>query len=636
MAVRPSRQLLTAVTLLVLGGAASLKLWAAETPTFHRDIAPILFSYCAPCHHSGGSGPFPLLTYADAKRHGREIAAVTQRRYMPPWLPEPGFGEFEDERRLTDAQIRTIGRWAASGAPEGPQSAARPAPSFQSDWQLGPPDLIVTAAKPFPVPAEGPDVFWNFVLSPGLSDTRYVQAIEIRPGNARAVHHANLLIDRSRLARLREKSSGGGFPGMDVALESETFDPDSHFLFWKPGGTPWKESPGMAWRLDPGNDLVLNVHLKPVGKTEPVQPSIGFYFTRDRPSKYPMLLQLEHDGALDIPAGDPDFLVTDELRLPVDLDVVAVYPHAHYLGKLLEGFATLPDGERRWLIRIPDWDLNWQAVYRLKAPLFLPKGTVISMRFHYDNSAAAPRNPNSPPKRVRGGNQATDEMAHLWLQVLPRGGDQRPALQEAIMERRLEKYPADFLAHFNLGALYLGRTETAGALDHLSAALRVEPEQPTALNTYGAALEAAGRLGEAAAQFRHALRVRPGDTTALYNLAGTLAAQGQLEEAAASYRQVVAAAPDDQPARDRLIQVLRESGDRAASEGRLPAATQSYRELVALAPRDPDLRNNLGILLARAGDFAGAMAEFEAALQIDPAHASARRNLEVARKKVQH
>ena len=139
-----------------------------------------------------------------------------------------------------------------------------------------------------------------------------------------------------------------------------------------------------------------------------------------------MLLQLEHDGALDIPAGVADFPVSDDFVVPMDMDVLAVYPHAHYLGHLLEGYATLPGGTRKWLIRIPDWDPNWQAVYRYKEPVFLPKGTVISMRYHYDNSAANPRNPNQPPQRVRGGNQATDEMAHLWLQVLPRGARGSP------------------------------------------------------------------------------------------------------------------------------------------------------------------------------------------------------------------
>lgn len=648
MAVRPTRDLLKnalpwgrmlscstvrAARLLLL--VSFIPALAAEAPAFHRDIAPILHAYCAGCHRPGGPGPFALLTYEDARRHAHGIAAVTQRRYMPPWLPEAGFGEFEGERRLTGAQIQTIGEWVRAGAPEGP-GTSRP-PVFPSGWQLGEPDVVLTAARAISVPPDGPDVFWNFILSPGLRETRYVEAVEIRPGNSRSVHHANLLIDRSRSAGRREKTAGEGFPGMDVTLEAGAFDPDSHFLFWKPGGTPWREPPGMAWRLDPGNDLVLNVHLHPTGKPESVQPSVGLYFTHEAPSKFPMLIQLENDGALDIPPGERDFLVTDDFRLPMDVDVLAVYPHAHYLGRLLEGFATPPGGKRRWLIRIPGWDLNWQAVYRLRTPLFLPKGTVISMRFHYDNSSDSPRNPNSPPKRVRGGNQSTDEMAHLWLQVLPRGaGDQRIVLQEALMRHRLEKYPADFLAHFNLGALYLRRNDTAFALDHLRAALLAEPEQPAALNTYGAALELSGKPEEAAAQFRRVLHIRPDDTDARYNLAGALVEQDRLEEAAAELRQIVSRLPEDRAARQRLAEIVKQLGDRAAAEGRLPAAIASYHELVALDPGDADLHCNYGTLLARSGDLASAIGEFESALKLNPSHEVARRNLALARQKMSH
>ncbi len=608
---------------------------AASTPAYHRDIAPLLHTYCSGCHRPGGPGPFALLSYADARRHAHEIAAVTRRRYMPPWLPEPGFGEFEGDGRLSEAQIDTIESWVRAGMPEGPGSSTPPA--FLSGWQLGTPDLVLTAARPLAVPADGADVFWNFVLSTGLRERRYVEAIEIRPGGSRVVHHANVLIDRSGSSRRRESARGAGFPGMDITLESETFDPDSHFLFWKPGGSPWKEPPGMAWQLDPGNDLVLNVHLHPTGKPESVQPSVGLYFTRKTPTKFPMLIQLEHDGALDIPAGDRDFLVSDDFRLPIDCDVLAVYPHAHYLGKLLEGYATLPDGRRQWLIRIPDWDLNWQAVYRLRRPLFLPRGTVISMRFHYDNSASAPRNPNSPPRRVRGGNQSTDEMAHLWLQVLPRGeGDLRPVLQEALMRHRLEESPADFVAHFNLGALYLARRDTAAALQHLRAALAVEPDQPAALNTFGAALELSGRPEEAAAQFRRVLAILPEDASARYNLAGVLADQGRLEEAAGELRSVVEGNPADRAARERLIEILKESGGRAAEQGRIPEALASFRELVALDSGDAELHNNFGVALARSGDTTAAIGQFETALKLKPALEAARRNLEIARRKVAH
>ncbi len=398
----------------------------AETIFFYKHIAPIVNQYCAPCHRPGEPGPFRLLTYADVRKRGAQIVAVTGRRYMPPWLPESGHGEFQEERRLTDDQIRTIAEWVRQGAPAGSPQDAPPPPHFVPGWQLGQPDLVLEASTAFQLPAGGPDEYWNFVLPLKLAATRWVKAIEIRPGAARAVHHANVLIDHSHSARMQEKTPGAGFPGMDLNIESDTFDPDSHFLFWKPGGTPWVEPDGMAWRADPGTDLVLNVHMQPTGKPELVQPSIGLYFTDQPGTEFPMLLQLEHDGALDIPAGAADFPVGDDFVVPMDMDVLAVYPHAHYLGHVLEGYATLPGGNRQWLVRIPDWDPNWQAVYRYKVPVFLPKGAIVSMRYRYDNSSANPRNPHQPPQRVRGSNQATDEMAHLWLQVLPRGGAGSP------------------------------------------------------------------------------------------------------------------------------------------------------------------------------------------------------------------
>jgi tetratricopeptide (TPR) repeat protein len=483
------------------------------------------------------------------------------------------------------------------------------------------------------VPAEGSDVFWNFVLTPPIKETRYVKAIEIRPGNASSVHHGNMPVDRSRFTRRRERNPGDGIPGMDLVIPTDTFDPDSHFLFWKPGGTPWIEPEGLAWRLDPGNDLVLNFHFKITGKAEFVQPSVGLYFSKEAQTKFPMLIQLEHDGALDIPPGERDFLVSDDFRLPADADVLAVYPHAHYLGHVLEGFATLPDGTRRWLVRIPNWDLNWQAVYRYRRPVFLPKGTVISMRFHYDNSAGNPRNPANPPKRVTGGDRSTDEMGHLWLQVLPGGGDQRVVLQEALMRRRLEKYPGDFSANFNLGALLLGRKETSAAIALLKDAVRAEPQEPVALNTLGAALESADRPDEALEQFRNALCIEPGFNNARYNMANTLAAQGKFEEAADGFRKVLADSSEDAAARSHLIAVLMQLGESADSEGRLTAAAGNFREVVALDPGNVEARNNLGVIMARSGEMEGAIEQFEAAVKADPSNSAARANLERARKK---
>jgi len=604
----------------------------AESITFYKQIAPIVYHSCAPCHRPGEPGPFSLLTYTDVSKRGRQIVSVIKRRYMPPWLPEAGYGEFEDERRLTDEQIRTIEDWVRAGAPAGSPADAPPLPKFVPGWQLGKPDMVIEAPAPYHLRADGPDQYWNFVLPLDVPAARWVKAIEIRPGNVRAVHHANVLIDRSRSARMQEKTPGAGFPGMDLSIESDTFDPDSHFLFWKPGGTPWVEPDGMAWRADPGTDLVLNVHMQTTGKPELVQPSIGLYFTDHPGTKYPMLVQLEHDSALDIPAGDADFQVSDDFVVPMDLDVLGVYPHAHYLGHLLEGYATLPDGTRRWLIRIPDWDVNWQAVYRYKEPVFLPKGTVVSMRYHYDNSAANPRNPNQPPQRVRGGNQATDEMGHLWLQVLPRGGgDRRMELQEAIMRHRLEKYPGEFTAEFNLGALMLARGDQTDAIRYLRGAVAAPPDHPVALNTLGAALLSAGNISEAVGLFVRALAANPRYTNARYNLANAYAEQQRWEPAAEAFRRVLDDSPHDEGARQHLGEVLRLWGDENAKAGQLEAAAAHLRESLDFRQTDASLHSDLGTVLARLGRIREAVPEFEAALRIDPTFEAARHNLQAAR-----
>jgi mono/diheme cytochrome c family protein len=566
---------------------------SAQAPlTFAHDIAPIVYQNCAPCHRPGEAGPFPLLSYQDVKKHAPEIADVTTRRFMPPWVPESGFGDFSDERRLTDAQIRLIADWVSHGAPEGNPSETPAPPKFTEGWQLGPPDLIVEARSAYTLPASGPDVYWNFIIPVTMEKMRYVRAVEIRPGDKRIVHHANLYVDRAHSARRQESTAGQGFPGMDVVIDRPLSEPDDgHFLFWKPGAAPYVEPEGFAWRLDPGNDLVLNAHLRPTGKPEPVRPSIGIYFTDQPQEKFPMLVNLEHDGALDIPAGNRDFLVSDDFTLPMDVDVLAVYPHAHYLGHLLEGYATLPNGQRKWLIRIPDWHPNWQGAYHYKQSVFLPKGSVISMRYHYDNSAANPRNPNQPPRRVVSGNQATDEMGHLWLQVLPKPdgmtarGDRRMELQEALMRHRLEKYPDDFEASFEIGALRLARLDPAQALPMIETAVRIQSDDPEARNLLGSALVAVGRNTEAIEQFRAAVRLRPDYGTARYNLARALARARKYDEAIESYIQLITQFPRDAQVRDELGELYMKLGKRTD-------ATRYFNEALAIDPKDAVARRN--------------------------------------------
>jgi tetratricopeptide (TPR) repeat protein/mono/diheme cytochrome c family protein len=589
----------TAVLAVLAAPSGQHQAWAqTKSPeskpqvTFNRDVAPIVFRSCATCHRPGEAAPFSLLSYKDAKSHSRQIAAITQSRIMPPWLPEEGPYKFADEMRLSKEQIALIAKWVEQGAVEGEDGDLPPAPKFVEGWQLGKPDLVVKAEKPYPLPASGNDQYWNFIFRSPVKETRWLKAMEIRPGDKRLVHHANVLVDRMESARRQEKTEGEGFGGMEIKIESEAFDPDSHFLFWKPGTVPYSEPEGMALRLDPGTDLVLNIHLQPSGKPEWIQPTLGLYFTDHPATQMPMLLQLENDRKLDIPAGANNFVVEDEFTIPEDVKLLAIYPHAHYIGKDLEAFAKFPDGSRRSLIHIPNWNLNWQAVYRYAEAVELPAGTVVSMRYVYDNSEDNVLNPNDPPRRIVGGNSSKDEMAHLWLQVLPekRLGevrDPRTVLQEAMARHNVEKNPADFEAHYNLAAMLQGRGELLEAYKQYEQALQLRPEDATANNAFGAVNMAAGRMDDAIRYFEAALRTRMDYFDAHYNLGMALAMKNEFDRAA-----------------------------------------EQFATAVRLNPRDANAEANLGSALAAMEKWNEAREHLKQALVLDPKHSLARENLE--------
>ena len=615
---------------LLYGAGLRLCVTASEAPvTFNRQIAPILYKNCTTCHHPGGGGPFSLLTYEEARRHAPEIAAVTASRYMPPWLPEHGYGDFADERRLSTEEIALIQKWVSSGMPRG-EDVAPPAPHYDANWVLGKPDLVLSVERSASLPASGSDIFLNFDLPYPLDKTHYIRAMEIRPGTPQVVHHANVLIDRTASWRHSHPDTWrDGVPGMELMVDAgNTFDPDSHFLFWKPDTPALIEAPGMPWRLDPGNDLILNMHLKPSGKPETVNAQIGLYFSDVPSTKQPMLLQLEHDAALNIPPGKSDFVVTDSLTLPVDVDVLGVYPHAHYLGKDLQGYAILPNGEKKWLIWIRNWDIDRQSVYRYREPVFLPKGSTIHMHYTYDNSSGNVHNPNDPPIRVRAGNRSVDEMGHLWLQVLPvhvppNSPDPRLLLETAWMQDRLRKSPNDMVALYNLAAAETTEGKYSEAAGNYKRVVDLNPNDARAWNGLGVALEDSGD-GQAAAQaFQKALSANPDLTDAMFNLARSQLDHGDPSAAAQSFRAVLQQTPNDASAHSGLAQALLKEGNEAAAESEFETALR-------LDPENLDALEGLGQLDLNRGDGAKAINLLEKASVRSPDDSVVRQELAVA------
>ena len=569
-------------------------------PTFADDIAPLVIEHCAPCHRPGEVGPFPLLTYEDARRRARQIAEVTASRFMPPWKPEPGFGgPFVGSRRLSDGDVALFRRWAEAGAPAGDLSRVPPQPDRPDGWRLGTPDVIVTMPEPYTVPADGPDTFRNFVLPIPIERTAFVAGIEFRPGNARVAHHANLRLDRTRTSRQLDVQDPA--PGYEGPISPQAHYPDGHFLGWTPGQLPPLAEPGMAWRLEPGSDFVIQLHMQSTGRAESIQAGVGLYFTDDPPVRTPMMMRLGRQS-IDIPPGERRYVIRDRFTLPVGAELIGIQPHAHFRATEINGFATFPDGRTEPLIRIPDWDFNWQDVYRYETRPFLPAGTTVAMEYVYDNSAANPRNPDHPPRRVRFGQFSNDEMGDLWLQLLPRSEADRETLVQAFMpkvvnedivgyESMLAADPDNPVLHRDVAVLYMTADRTAAAVRHYRRSLELDPASATAHYNLATLLAAGGGLDEAVRHFRRAVALRPAHAAAHNNLGAVLRALGRLAEATPYFERAVALDGGNAAAHNNLASAL-------ASTGRPADAVRHYRRALALEPDGIESLMSLAWILA--------------------------------------
>lgn len=389
--------------------------------TFSRDIAPLVQQHCAGCHREGGGAPFILRDYASVSRKAGTILQVLEDRFMPPWHAIGGDIPLVEDRRLSEAQIALFRQWHAAGRPEGNPADLPPPRTFPADWHLGEPDLVLTMDAAYELPAEGPDIYRNFVLPTGLTAGRHLKAVEYRPSSPQVVHHALFYVDSK--GRCREVDAADPAPGFaEMPIGEGT---GRSLGGWVPGTTPRRLPEGLAHTLPAGSDLVIQIHFHLTGKPEREQSRLGLYFTDTPPERLFTSIQLPPVfGAftgMDLAPGAEEVVVTDSFELPVAVRAFAAQPHSHYRGKSLAMTAHLPGGESLRLLNIPAWDMNWQEEYRFAREVALPAGTRLESRIVWDNSAANARNPVVPPVRVRWGFESFDEMGSVDLLVIAEG-----------------------------------------------------------------------------------------------------------------------------------------------------------------------------------------------------------------------
>jgi peroxiredoxin len=394
--------------------------------TYFRDVLPILQTHCQHCHRPGEVGPFALVTYRQAVNWASDIKEYTHDRKMPPWKPVEGLS-FHNERRLTDKELATIAAWADGGAPEGnPKDAPAPR-TFTDGWQLGKPDLVLTVPEEMTVGPSGKDIFRCFLLPTGLTEDKEVVAVEVRPGNKRIVHHTLNFFDltgqgrelakkeQDRTKKPGEQDHGPGYSvSMGIGFTRGREGQVGGLGGWAPGQRARFLPEGYGYPLPKGSDVILQVHYHRDGREENDRTSVGLYFAKKTGIKPYKAMVIPGRFAF-VPAGRSDFPVRGAITVHEECEVHSIMPHMHMLGKEIKITMTPPGGKPTTLLKIGDWDYNWQETYFLKKPIKVKPGTTFNVEAIYDNSDKNPNNPFNPPTWVRFGEQTDNEMCFVFL-----------------------------------------------------------------------------------------------------------------------------------------------------------------------------------------------------------------------------
>ena len=400
----------------------------APAVTFAKDVAPILYSKCISCHRPGEVAPMSLQSYDEARPWAKAIKQKVAARQMPPWFADPSVGTFANDARLTDKQIDTIAKWVDAGAPRGNPKDEPALPKLTEGWQLGEPDYIITLPT-VNIPAEGRDYFPTPNLTLDLPEDHWIRALEIRPGNRAVTHHSVIFA-----ADLGAAGRGGLLNDASGALNV--------LGVWAVGTPPTVYPDGTGRWVRKGQMIRTNLHYHPNGTPQTDTTRIGLYFGKGELKKE-VVSGVSGSLTLRIPAGAANHELRSTVIIDQDINIVSYFPHMHLRGKDMSLTALLPDGTRKPLLNVPAYDFNWQLFYYPKETVTLPKGTLVDLVAHYDNSAANRNNPN-PNKEVTFGEQSSDEMMFGVFEYTPKEGvSPKPSTLETKNDALLAMLPAD-------------------------------------------------------------------------------------------------------------------------------------------------------------------------------------------------
>jgi hypothetical protein len=390
--------------MLVAGLGLTASSALAATPTYSKDVAPIIFQKCAECHRPGSMAPMSLMTYDDVRPWARAIRRRVSRREMPPWGADPAIGKFRNDPSLSQAQIETIASWVDAGAPEGSKADLPASPVFVEGWTIGKPDLIFKMVQPFKVPADGTVPYTYVTIPTNLKEDIWIRGVELRPTDRRVVHHI-----------ISDLVEGNGQP-VDPAPKprrdpSRKEIPSGLGAGLVPGRLYEAFDDGIVRKIPAGADIVLQMHYTTIGQEVIDQTEVGVILAKEPPSRASRTASGGQmpNTTFAIPPGHPNYEVSAQKIIDHDTYLVNVYPHMHVRGRDVQYKITYPDGREEIVLSVPKYDFNWQTRYQLAEPKFMPKGSTLKVIAHYDNSSGNRFNPD-PTQTVRWGDQTWEEM----------------------------------------------------------------------------------------------------------------------------------------------------------------------------------------------------------------------------------